>query len=165
MLDTTRVDGWVCITSIKLFAKCLTTANIPLPPAEPIDVLAFVTLLEKQSSRCVALVLRGNGKALVELLRLLAGTRRCSLTQRHTQTPKRLTRHTDADYVVSWVCRQHRRHVGNEWMLRFRNSSDTFKPRDNFLTTNTTPLSTAQCRGPHHKHRNRFAELTHLSVK
>lgn len=40
----------MCITSIKLCAKCLTTANIPLPPANPINVLEFVTVLKKQSS-------------------------------------------------------------------------------------------------------------------
>lgn len=56
LLDNTRADGWVCITSIRLLTKCLTTANIPLPPVNPIDVLAFVTPLEKQSSSCLARV-------------------------------------------------------------------------------------------------------------
>lgn len=57
----------LCITSIKAFAKCLTTDNIPLPPANPIDVLAFVTLPEKQSRRRLAPVRRRNGETLVKL--------------------------------------------------------------------------------------------------
>lgn len=64
LLDTTRADAGVCITSIKLCAKCLTTANIPFPPADPIDASVFVIPLKKQSSCCLAPLRCGNGETL-----------------------------------------------------------------------------------------------------
>lgn len=76
MLNTTRAGIWVCITSIKLCAKCLTTANIPY-----YIIYSFVTLLEKQSSRCLALVRRGNGEMLIWLLLLFAATNKHSFSQ------------------------------------------------------------------------------------
>lgn len=94
----------MCITSIKLCAKCLTTANIPLPPANPIDVLAFVTLLKKQSSRCLAPVRGGNGEALISLLRPLAGTHQRLPIQTHKHRwPKKLYLHISYD-VLSLLC-------------------------------------------------------------
>lgn len=50
-----------CITSIKVFAKCLTTANIPLSPACPINVLAFATALKKQLPCCLTPIRSGEG--------------------------------------------------------------------------------------------------------
>lgn len=53
-LDTTRAAG---VTQL----KCLTTANIPLPPACPINFLGFATMLKKQSSCCLAPDRSGDG--------------------------------------------------------------------------------------------------------
>lgn len=83
------------ITSIKVCAKCLTTANIPLPAAWPINVLAFVTLLKKQSSRCLAPVRSGNGETLIWLWCLL--TWQVSPKEKPILFTRRFTRSRIAD--------------------------------------------------------------------